>query len=98
MNEIIEELEQIGTELFSKYGTDSYAIRCQLHDTKEKLKSLNIGSVMHMLPDLKSKSLTLFLEEYKNLASKDVLTKVWEYGNNQWENGYSQGKYNPDFD
>ena len=61
-------------------------------------KQFDINGVMHLLPDLISKSLPLFIKEYKNLASEEFLTKVWEYGNNQWENGYSQGKYNPDFD
>ena len=65
---------------------------------KEVELHFSLQGVMNPLPDLKSKSLNLFLDEYKNLASKDVLTKVWEYGNNQWENGYSQGKYNTDFD
>jgi hypothetical protein len=61
-------------------------------------KQCDIHVVRHLLPDLISKSLPLFIEEYKNLASEEFLTKVWEYGNNQWDKGYSQGKYNPDFD
>jgi hypothetical protein len=42
MNEIINELTQIGNELFIKYGADSYTTRCRLHDTREKLKALTL--------------------------------------------------------
>ena len=42
MEEIIKELEEIGAELFRKYGTDSYTTRCRLHDAREKLKALTI--------------------------------------------------------
>tara|TARA_R110000851_G_C12674642_1_gene523083 strand:+ start:128 stop:472 length:345 start_codon:yes stop_codon:yes gene_type:complete len=66
-------------------------------DLKE-LEAINYTRCCTELPDLKSKSLPLFIEEYRELTSKEFLNKVWEYGNNQWENGYSQGKYNPDFD
>ena len=46
MEEIIKELEQIGTELYNKYGTDCYTTRCRLHDAREKLKALTIQSVV----------------------------------------------------
>lgn len=38
---INEKLDKIGTELFNKFGTDSYNIRCQIHDIKDQLKAIN---------------------------------------------------------
>ena len=38
---IVKNLDKIGTELYSKFGTDSYNIRCELHDIKEQLKAIN---------------------------------------------------------
>lgn len=54
MEEIIKELEQIGKELFSKYGVDSYNTRCKLHDAREKLKALTIHSVVDSKRALKA--------------------------------------------
>ena len=38
---IIQDLDGIGTELFNKYGAESYNIRCKLHDIKDQLKAIN---------------------------------------------------------
>ena len=35
---VIEELEMLGAELYKKEGTDSYVLRCLIHDKKEELK------------------------------------------------------------
>ena len=35
---VIEELEKLGAELYKKEGTDSYVLRCLIHDKKEELK------------------------------------------------------------
>lgn len=39
-----------------------------------------------------------FLEKYKDLANKNFLIRVWEFGNASWRKGYNRGKYDPDFD
>ena len=38
---IVKNLDKIGTELYNKFGTDSYNIRCELHDIKDQLKAIN---------------------------------------------------------
>ena len=38
---IVKNLDKIGTELYNKFGTDSYDIRCELHDIKDQLKAIN---------------------------------------------------------
>lgn len=38
---ILKNLDKIGTELYNKFGTDSYNIRCELHDIKDQLKAIN---------------------------------------------------------
>lgn len=37
LDEVINELNILGNMLWNQFGTDSYEIRCFLHDTKEKL-------------------------------------------------------------
>tara|TARA_R110000796_G_scaffold130042_1_gene245681 strand:- start:230 stop:457 length:228 start_codon:yes stop_codon:yes gene_type:complete len=39
MDDIIKELDEIGTELFRKFGTCSYELRCKLYDVRDKLKN-----------------------------------------------------------
>ena len=41
ITEAIKRLDDLGTELFEKFGTDSYPQRCELHDIKELLKQVN---------------------------------------------------------
>jgi hypothetical protein len=41
LESILKNLNKIGTELYNKFGTDSYNIRCELHDIKEQLKAIN---------------------------------------------------------
>lgn len=41
LDEIIDELAILGNVLFNKFGTDSYDIRCYLHDIKEQLIEVN---------------------------------------------------------
>tara|TARA_R110000751_G_C13541768_1_gene455206 strand:+ start:415 stop:618 length:204 start_codon:yes stop_codon:yes gene_type:complete len=36
--QVIKELEKLGAELYKKEGTDSYVLRCLIHDKKEELK------------------------------------------------------------
>jgi len=38
---ILKNLDTIGTELYNKFGTDSYGIRCELNDIKDQLKAIN---------------------------------------------------------
>ena len=38
---IVKNLDKIGTELYNKFGADSYVIRCELHDIKDQLKAIN---------------------------------------------------------
>lgn len=45
MKYIIKKLDKIGVQLFKQYGSDSYGIRCELHDLKEQLEALNIHTV-----------------------------------------------------
>lgn len=40
LDKIIKDLELIGSEIFNKFGTESYNIRCELHDIKEKLRKI----------------------------------------------------------
>lgn len=44
MKEQIEQIEkhltEIGEELFKKYGTDSYSIRCAIFDVKQQVSKL----------------------------------------------------------
>jgi len=40
MEEIIKELTEIGNELNSRFGTDSYEIRCKLRDIRDKIELL----------------------------------------------------------
>lgn len=42
LESIVKNLDKIGNELYNKFGTDSYNIRCELHDIKEQLKAINI--------------------------------------------------------
>jgi hypothetical protein len=55
---------------------------------------------------IKSGDLPEFLKNNKSLFEhtnfppsyiNEILTKIWDYGNTQWEKGYKQGKYDPDF-
>ena len=45
MEEQIEQIEkhltEIGEELFKKYGTDSYSIRCAIYDVKQQVSKLH---------------------------------------------------------
>lgn len=41
LEELVKELVGISGELFEKYGTDSYAIRCKIHDIKDKIDNLS---------------------------------------------------------
>lgn len=80
MEEIIKELEQIGKELFSKYGVDSYNTRCKLHDAREKLKALTIHSVVPMLPKMKSNEFESFIKSsgYERIDD-ELLQKGTDY-------------------
>lgn len=54
---IVKDLDKIGNELYNKFGTDSYNIRCELHDIKDQLKAINYSrcckSDSEQLPTLK---------------------------------------------
>ncbi len=43
-----------------------------------------------------------FIERFEKiqdgLTVRDLAELIWKYGNDRWSNGYTQGKYNPDFD
>lgn len=41
LEEIAFKLTEIGKELNRKFGTDSYEVRCELHDIREKLIKLS---------------------------------------------------------
>ena len=41
LESIVKNLNKIGNELYNKFGTDSYNIRCELHDIKEQVKAIN---------------------------------------------------------
>ena len=38
LKKISEELDNIGNELYRKYGTESYEIRCRLFDERKKIE------------------------------------------------------------
>jgi hypothetical protein len=38
--EILKDLDKLGEELYSKFGTDSYVQRCIIHDLKTKVQAL----------------------------------------------------------
>lgn len=56
MDEIIEKLNEIGTELYEKCGSQSYGARCKLHDVRKQLKALPIHIVTHSKPTYKTKN------------------------------------------
>lgn len=39
-----------------------------------------------------------FLEKTKGMTNEEIAELVWHFANSRWCKGYSQGKYNPDFD
>ena len=39
-----------------------------------------------------------FLEKTKDMTLEEIATVVWQYGNDRWSSGYTQGKYDPYFD
>jgi hypothetical protein len=41
MENLIKRLENVGFELNRKFGTESYEIRCELHDIREALEKLH---------------------------------------------------------
>jgi hypothetical protein len=43
LEEIAFKLTEIGKELNRKFGTDSYQVRCELHDIREELIKLSQG-------------------------------------------------------
>ena len=52
--ELIQELTNIGNDLYDKIGTDSYEIRCRIYDIRKVIESTPIPtkeSVMQMLSD-----------------------------------------------
>lgn len=42
-----------------------------------------------------------FTEQFLKISKRKTLNQIalmtWVYGNRQWEKGYNQGKYDPDF-
>jgi len=51
LESILKNLNKIGTELYNKFGTDSYNIRCELHDIKEQLKAINYTPCLEYIKD-----------------------------------------------
>jgi len=46
-------------------------------------------------PDFIEKYVDLFINEVDVI---DLLTAIWEFGNERWRSGYNQGYRNPNFD
>lgn len=40
MENLIKRLENVGTELNRKFGTESYELRCELYDIREALQKI----------------------------------------------------------
>ena len=49
---IVKNLDKIGTELYNKFGTESYDIRCELHDIKDQLEAINYTRCCEELCDV----------------------------------------------
>ena len=66
---IVKNLDKIGTELYNKFGTESYDIRCELHDIKDQLEAINYT---RCCTELKSKEAPTFDEWLKKWKWKQI--------------------------
>lgn len=51
MENLIKRLENVGTELNRKFGTESYELRCELYDIRVALQKLHKPDVRQLLID-----------------------------------------------
>ena len=49
---IKKHLTEIGEELFKKYGTDSYEIRCMIYDVKDSVSKLHQPTVSEQVNEV----------------------------------------------
>ena len=75
MKIIIDRIEQIGIELNNKFGSEGYAVRCELYDLKKELEAINYTRCCELLNSKK----IIELEEW-NIA------KGYYCSNEQWFN------------
>lgn len=70
---IIQDLDGIGTELFNKYGMESYNMRRKLHDIKDQLKAINYSQCCKKLPSRDEAKIEM--KEYASNYYEDSETK-----------------------
>lgn len=49
MDELINRLDKVGDELYRKFGTESYTLRCEVYDIREALKKLHKPVVINQV-------------------------------------------------
>ena len=51
MDELINRLDKVGNELYRKFGTESYTLRCEVYDIREAMKKLHKPAIINQVCD-----------------------------------------------
>lgn len=76
--EIIKKhLTEIGEELFKKYGTDSYQLRCMIYDVKDSVSKLHQPTVISAVCE-HTKGICKVVDKKHTMKCDDCGEIIWQ--------------------